>query len=208
MRRLKCQTHKLTGAWIPVCFAYKCCTMLVHLNCKWTLGTIPSCYKVEIKGFVGFFPRCHKVWRTEVSSCHRKYSGSPSERQQLGDVPLPFVSEKKRCLNRVDRVRGSRVCWECWLCCRNPMKSSECALKKLPRSCVTAGSLKNCFINLLKVSTSCAHGVLIHLSWEKISREKQGISLGQICTSYGFCLNTKHNLCLFLFRSRIFWLLK
>lgn len=31
-----------------------------------------------------------------------EYSGCPSDRQQLGDVPLPFVSEKKRCLNRVE----------------------------------------------------------------------------------------------------------
>lgn len=76
MRWLKCQKlNPQVGRSPDSClFCIHCFTMLVHLICKWTLGTMPSGNKVEIRGFVGFFPQCYKVWKTEVSSCHRKYS--------------------------------------------------------------------------------------------------------------------------------------
>lgn len=117
-------------------------TMLVHMICKWTLGTILSCNKAEIRGFVGFFPQSYKVWKTEVSLLMSQEVFWLSRRQQLGDVLLPFVSREKLA-QQSGQSHGLKTVLECWPCCKSPMKSSECALKELPRSCVTARSLKD-----------------------------------------------------------------
>lgn len=68
------------------------------------------------------------------------------------------VLENKLCLSRANRLLDLRVCWEHGLCCKNPMKSWKCALKKWASSCVSEGSLANCCSHLWKVRTPCAHG--------------------------------------------------